>query len=115
MALKNDGTVRVWGSHRDPPAGLNNVVAIAAGGAHSMALKNDGTVRVWGSNTYGTVWGRNHEGQCDVPAGLNNVVAIAAGGFHSMALQNDGTVRVWGSNTYGQRDGKPAGLIARVP
>jgi len=58
MALKNDGTVRVWGSNnhgqRDGiPAGLNNVVSIAAGWGHSMALKNDGTVIVWGSDSDG--------------------------------------------------------------
>jgi len=30
------------------PAGLSNVVAIAAGGYHSLALKQNGTVAVWG-------------------------------------------------------------------
>jgi alpha-tubulin suppressor-like RCC1 family protein len=107
MALKNDGTVIVWGSdnydQRDgKPAGLNNVVSIAAGGSHSMALKNDGTVSVWGRNT--------HDQRDGKPAGLNNVVSIAAGGSHSMALKNDGTVVVWGDNEYGQRDNIPAGL-----
>ena len=58
MALKKDGTVRVWGSNNfgqrdDIPAGLNNVVAIAAGAFHSMALQNDGTVVVWGENSDG--------------------------------------------------------------
>ena len=58
MALKNDGTVVVWGRNDDGqrdgiPAGLNNIVAIAAGNYHSMALKNDGTVVIWGSNISG--------------------------------------------------------------
>ena len=30
---------------------LTNVVAIAAGGLHSLALKADGTVVGWGDNT----------------------------------------------------------------
>ena len=34
-------------------AGLSNVLAIAAGWAHSAALKSDGTVVVWGSIPYG--------------------------------------------------------------
>ena len=111
MALKNDGTVCVWGRNTHDqrtgkPDYLNNVVSIAAGGFHSMALKNDGTVVVWGSN-FGQRVG--------IPAGLNNVVSIAAGEYHSMALKNDGTIRIWGSNGYGQRDGIPAGLIARLP
>ena len=59
------------------PAGLSNVVAIAAGDSHSLALKSDGTV---------VAWGYNGEGQTTVPAGLSNVVAIAAGGYHSLAL-----------------------------
>jgi len=33
--------------------GLSNVLAIAAGWAHSAALKSDGTVVVWGSIPYG--------------------------------------------------------------
>jgi len=107
MALKNDGTVHVWGSNtsgqRDgKPDGLNNVVSIAAGGFHSMALQNDGTVVVWGQNVYDQRDGK--------PDDLNNVVSIAAGGYHSMALQNDGNVVVWGSNSDGQRDDIPAGL-----
>ena len=32
---------------------LTGVVAIAAGGTHSLALKSDGTVWAWGYNYYG--------------------------------------------------------------
>ena len=47
MALKTNGTVVEWGSMGAEPTevpGLSNVVAIAAGGVHSVALKADGTV-----------------------------------------------------------------------
>jgi alpha-tubulin suppressor-like RCC1 family protein len=40
------------------PATAVNVVAIAAGGRHSLALKNDGTL---------LAWGRSNEGQIAVP------------------------------------------------
>ena len=70
------------------PAGLNGVVAVAAGGSHSLALRGDGTVVAWGNNSYG---------QATVPASLSNVVAIAAGTAHSLALRSDGTVAGWGS------------------
>src|SRR5437660_6193822 len=97
LALKNDGTVVAWGSNAagqsTVPAGLNSVVAIAAGGLHSLALKNDGTVVAWGDNS---------AGQSTVRAGLNSVVAISAGESHSLALKNDGTVVAWGSNASGQ-------------
>src|SRR5439155_517116 len=82
------------------PAGLSNVVGIAAGLYHSLALRSDGTVAAWGNNTFG---------QATVPAGLDNVVAIDAGHDHSLALQGDGTVVAWGNNTVGQAT-VPAGL-----
>ena len=82
MALKSDGTVVAWGAGATGtgsiphygqalvPIGLSNVVAVAAGGNHSVALQSDGTVVAWGDNTYG---------QTNTPASLSNVVAIAAG------------------------------------
>ena len=54
MALKADGTVVAWGDNgegqADVPAGLTDVIAIAAGTSHSVALKSDGTVVAWGFN-----------------------------------------------------------------
>ncbi|MFA6135278.1 MAG: immunoglobulin domain-containing protein, partial [Phycisphaerae bacterium] len=79
------------------PAGLNDVVNIAAGNYHALALHADGTV---------TSWGANNEGQSTVPAGLTNVVAVAAGSYRSLALKADGTVLGWGITT----SAAPAGL-----
>ena len=76
------------------------VVAVAAGGDHSLALCTDGTVAAWGLNT---------NGQTSVPAGLNGVVAVAAGARHSLALRSDGTVAAWGDNSAAQTN-VPAGL-----
>lgn len=89
------------------PAGLSNVVAVAAGGRHSLALKANGMAAAWGRNT---------SGQTDVPTDLSNLVAIAAGGSgdlasaeHSLGLKADGTVVAWGNNTSGQTN-VPTGL-----
>jgi Regulator of chromosome condensation (RCC1) repeat len=97
------GTVVGWGRNGegqlDIPAGLNNVIAIAAGEYHSLALKRDGTVVGWGWNIFG---------QINIPAGLSNVTAIAAGGYHGLALESDGTVVGWGGeNDYGQTTSPP--------
>ena len=96
--------VVAWGYNGDGqtnvPTGLSNVVAIAAGDAHTVTLKQDGTVVAWGSSS---------AGQSTVPAGLSNVVAIAAGRNHTVALKQDGTVVAWGFNDYGQST-VPAGL-----
>jgi hypothetical protein len=98
------GVPVAWGADVDGqtnvPAGLSKVVAIAAGGIHSLALKSDSTVAAWGDDNFG---------ESDVPAGLGNVVAISAGSFHSLALKSDGTVVAWGADGAGQTN-VPAGL-----
>jgi hypothetical protein len=84
-------TVVAWGSNSDGqravPAGLDGVVAIAAGAQHSVALKSNGLVVCWGNNA---------QGQSTPPPGLSNVTAISAGFFRSVALKSDSTVNVWG-------------------
>ncbi len=88
------GTIVGWGNNADlqlqVPPGLNGVVAIAAGSAHSLALKNDGTVVGWGFNL---------SGQATPPADLSGVTAIQAGVSYSLALKSDQTVVLWGDQT----------------
>jgi hypothetical protein len=121
------------------PAGLTNVIAVAAGQDHSLALRADGIVVAWGDDTFGEAtvpadlppvtaiaaggnhslaltvdgqvvgWGQNDTGQTTPPPGLSDVIAVAAGGLWSMALGADGTVVAWGDNLFGQTE-VPAGL-----
>ncbi len=101
--------VVVWGSNTygqtNVPVIATDVVAIAAGGSHSLALRADGTVVGWGLNSLGqatgipTTSGFPHSSSGGVTlAGqpLTGVVAIAAGSSHSLALRADGTVVGWG-------------------
>jgi len=90
LALRTDATVVAFATgsgnssgQATVPAGLSNVIAVAAGTSHSMALREDGTVVSWGNRT-------------NVPLGLSNVIAIAAGGS-SVALKANGTVVTWAS------------------
>jgi len=85
-------------------SGLTGVVAIAAGGAHSLALKSDGTVWAWGLNGNGQLGdGSATNRLTPVPvSGLSAVMAIACGGYHSLALKSDGTVWAWGYNAFGE-------------
>jgi alpha-tubulin suppressor-like RCC1 family protein len=136
LALLNNGTVMAWGRNANGQLGnstttnspapvqvvgpsgagaLSDVVAIAAGGAHSLAVRADGSVWAWGSNGSGQL-GTG----CDFGTGcpdssvpvqvrgvggtgfLTAVVALAGGGDHSLALKLDGTGWAWGFNSDGQ-------------
>ncbi len=99
-ALREDGTVVVWGNQPtgggmldggalQPPAGLSNVVAVAAGAHFNAALTSDGRVTRWG-------------GASGNLADLSNIIAVAAGQSHTLALRADGTVVARGSNNSGQ-------------
>jgi hypothetical protein len=80
------------------PAGLTNLIGIAAGSQFSLALKSDGTVATWGSND---------TGQTTLPAGLSGVTAVAAGSMHAVALKSDGSIVQWGATANGQRTNFP--------
>lgn len=91
--------VVAWGNdtnrQADVPAGLTNVIGLAAGQFDSMALKSDGTV---------VAWGYSGEGETNVPPGATNVMEISSGWFHNLALRRDGTLVAWGDDTYSQID-----------
>ncbi len=106
VALKNDGTVVVWGNgtygQTNVPSGLSNVVAIALGGNESanqvLAVKADGKMVAWGGSN----------AQTNVPPSLTNGVVAAVGSAHSLGLIGERpllpTVRlsapVWNANSF---------------
>ena len=98
LALRADGTVIAWGKNSsgqtktNVPAGVHDVIAVAAGADHFLALKNDGTVFAWRDTTL-----------LSVPANVTNIAAIAAGpGGYSLALNKAGKVISWtvGATSY---------------
>jgi alpha-tubulin suppressor-like RCC1 family protein len=123
LVLKSDGTVWDWGANYTGQLGngkftgsdhsfataapvkrLTGMVAISAGGEHSLALKSDGTVWDWGWNEYAQLGNGTHMDNATPAAvsGLTGVVAISAGQDHSLVLKSDGTVWAWGDNRFGQ-------------
>ena len=138
VALKNDGSVVAWGYNAagqvtgTPTAlypysatansitlqgeVLSGVMAIAAGGSHTVTLKSNGNVLAWGANAQGQVTGTASTNDPFSAIAnpmilggkiLNGITAIAAGDAHTVALKNDGSVVAWGYNTAGQVTGIP--------
>jgi alpha-tubulin suppressor-like RCC1 family protein len=130
--LKSDGTVwaagrNSWGQLGDGTDGADNsegvpqsnpvqvidsggnpftdVVAISAGGGHTMYLKeNQGVKEVWaaGSNSFGALGSDSSNTSNPLKVNIDDVVAISAGSYHSVYLKSDGTVWASGNNQYGE-------------
>ncbi|MFJ4268359.1 cutinase family protein [Paenarthrobacter nicotinovorans] len=117
-ALKNDGTVWVWGvsfgslmgnglQHAAAPVqvnGITDVQSLYVTGSQTFAVKKDGTLWAWGSNTSGSL---GIGSTTDTPSpqqvpGLTNVSSVAPNGSSTFALKTDGTVWAWGENGDGQ-------------
>jgi alpha-tubulin suppressor-like RCC1 family protein len=99
-------------------SGLNNVIAVAGGGEHSLALLGNATMMGWGANREGQI-GDGSTTNRRVPvaivdfATLGGITAIAAGDEFSLALMTNGTVLAWGANEEGQlATGKTTRLTA---
>jgi hypothetical protein len=81
-ALKNDGSVVVWGDTDfgpTPAAAMSGVVSVAVGYDFVVALKSDGSLVSWDPN--------NVYGQQNLPAGAGyQATALAANGYFAMTL-----------------------------
>jgi hypothetical protein len=101
VALKDDGSVVVWGNNDEeqlyvPLSAQSGVVAIAAAEEYVMALKNDGSVVGWGA-------------VLAIPSTVPHTVTAIAGGYgHQVALKTDGSIVVWGNDDQAQLDVPPA-------
>ena len=83
-----------------------HVVAVSAGGHHSLALTADGAVWSWGNGGYGRLGHGDQQSQL-LPKKVESfadqrVVAVSAGAIHSTALTADGAVWSWGSGLFGK-------------
>ena len=86
-AVKEDGTVVVWGTctngENNVPAFESKPVELYGGRYHFTALMDDGEVISWGDNTHG---------QASVPASFNEkeIVTVYAGFYQNYAVTVDG-------------------------
>lgn len=96
VALKEDGTVWIWGNNNGTTPkvieSLTEIQAIAAENYELHALKSDGTV--WSASYY-------YVSSFSQVTGANNITAISAGSNHLLALDENGLVWSEGDNNYG--------------
>ena len=92
-ALKEDGTVTVWGAYTKGeekiPEFPSKVVEIEGGRYHFIARCEDGSIVGWGSNRYN---------QLDAPkeAESQKIERIFSGSFQNYALTENGKLITWG-------------------
>ena len=113
VGLKSDGTVVAVGSNYSEiddnytsynylnggPCDVEewtDIVAISAGGFHTVGFRADGSAVAVGNNGYGN-------NQCAVEE-WTDIVALSAGMRHTAGLRADGTVTARGWNQHGQCD-----------
>ena len=119
MLMTQNGRVRAMGWNKYGQLGdgskldksrffvvINNgmkVVAVAAGGVHSIVLRQDGSVWAVGRNYNGQLGdGSTNDRSIFLRVIVSDVAAVAAGGYHSMVVKQNGAVWTTGCNEYGQ-------------
>ncbi|NBT90017.1 MAG: DUF5011 domain-containing protein [Verrucomicrobia bacterium] len=105
----------------DGVTALSNIIAVAAGGNHSLVLtRSGGSTQVWaaGTNANGQL-GLTNTGTDrfrPISSGLpTNITALAAGAKHSLALAADGKLYAWGDNISGQIGVNTNRTVIRAP
>jgi alpha-tubulin suppressor-like RCC1 family protein len=129
LVLATNGNLYSWGRNTNGQLGAGDyitystptlvnstyintqIIAIAAGGNHSVALTVDGRVFSWGSNIYGQLGTGDTSGISQYnPIPTNTlgsllskmVLAITAGWEHTLVLTADNLLVSWGRNDWGQ-------------
>jgi alpha-tubulin suppressor-like RCC1 family protein len=122
-AVRDDGTVWMWGSNASamignglgplspddvggrvlapvPVKGVKGARRLSIGAGHVAALLADGTLRMWGHSGFGQT-GVGPAGEYQTTPAIvkhANVAAVYLGGYHSLAVDTDGTLWIWGKS-----------------
>jgi len=120
-AIKNDGSLWLWGNGNQGQIGDNNLVSrsspvqticqgtnwkqVSCGYNHTAAVKTDGSLWLWGGDNYGQL-GDNTTAIKVSPvqtiAGGNNWAQVSCGRGSTAAIKTDGSLWAWGNNRFGQ-------------
>jgi alpha-tubulin suppressor-like RCC1 family protein len=120
-AIKNDGSLWLWGSGTSGQLGDNSATTksspvqtvsggtswkqVSAGATHCGAIKSDNTLWMWGSNSIGQL-GDNTPIQKSSPvqtvSGGTNWKFVSCGSDFTAAIKTDGSLWMWGQGSSGQ-------------
>jgi alpha-tubulin suppressor-like RCC1 family protein len=82
---------------------FNGVIAVVAGGTHSLFIKSDGSLWGMGDNSRGQLGnGTTNNSGLPIQIVASNVVAVAAGAYHNLFIKSDGSLWGMGANDSGQ-------------
>ena len=126
-AIKNDGTLWMWGYNGGGEGGYygqlgdNTIIdrsspvqticggtdwkSVSCGEKFTAAIKNNGTCWTWGENAYGQLGDEtteNRSSPVQTIAGGNDWKQISCGDNHMIAIKNDGTCWTWGKGSNGR-------------
>jgi alpha-tubulin suppressor-like RCC1 family protein len=119
IAIKNNGTLWVWGRNEVGELGLgfnqipkysptqlgtaNNWETAAAGEYLSAAIKTDHSIWTWGDNSGGAIGDNTTTDRvAPVRVGITGSWEKVSNGHHMVAIQSNGSLWSWGSNMFGQ-------------
>jgi len=101
----------------EPIGIMTDVIAVSAGGSHTMAIRTDHTLWAWGDNSFGQLGDGTTRMSLDEDSGelieidnnryspiqiMDDVIAVSASSLHTMAIRSDNSLWGWGLNWQGQ-------------
>lgn len=104
LALTSKDMLNTVSAQYNKQLGNTKVIAVAAGGTHSLLLTDNGQVFSFGDGNNGKLGHGNEKSYftpTEIPS-LTNIVQIAAGSHHSLFLTEDGTALSCGAGCNGE-------------